>query len=199
MKLEWKDALAAIEDTVQSLDGEGEKWCEVMWMFIDKHNQNTYNSFAEKLAVYAKLNGIVKLFSDFRNKSLNYDYYEDYLLNIDIQSEVAKLLHDDDGVDLCDELVRNIISSDCLSCISSVLSSELDTATLYSMLKYFLSGYEDNEDDEEDSVELCAAEEYKNWFFDCPRTRHIIDYYCCNQATWGDSELYQWIDNFLQR
>lgn len=201
MKLEWKDALAAIEDSARYLDGEGEKWCEVMWMLVDKHKQNVYHSFSEKLAVYSRLNGIVKLFSDFRNKSIDYDYYEDYFLNIDIQAEIASMLPVNDEIELCSEFVQNIISAECTNCIASLLADKQDTAALYSMLMYFLNGYPEDTvvDEEAGNAELSAADEFDTWFTDCQRKHEITDYYCNCEVSFGNAELYQWVDSILRR
>lgn len=201
MKLAWKDAWAAIEDNARYLDGEGKKWCEVMWMLVDKHNKNVYHSFSEKLSVYSRLNGIVKLFSDFRNKSVNYDYYEDYFLDINIRDEIASLLPVNVEIELCSEFVQNIISAECTDCIASLLGDEQDTVTLYSMLMYFLNGYSEYTDvnEETENAELSTADEFDTWFTDCQRKHEITDYYCNSEVPFGNAELYQWVDEILQR
>lgn len=199
MKLEWKDAWAAIEDSARCLDGEGKKWCEVMWMLVDKHRQNVYHSFSEKLAVYSRLNGIIKLFSDFRNRSVSYEDTENYYLDIDIHTEIASMLPVNDEIELCIEFVQNIISAECTDCIASLLAEEQNTAVLYSMLMYFLKGYpEDTDVDEEaENAELSAADEFDTWFTDCQRKHEIIDYYCGCNVTFNEVDLYQWVDEIL--
>ena len=52
MKLAWKDAWAAIEDNARYLDGEGKKWCEVMWMLVDKHNKKNIVTILLKNLVF---------------------------------------------------------------------------------------------------------------------------------------------------
>ena len=72
---------------------------------------------------------------------------------------------------------------------------------MYSMLMYFLNGYSEYTDvnEETENAELSTADEFDTWFTDCQRKHEITDYYCNSEVTFGNAELYQWVDEILQR
>lgn len=196
MKIEWNEALDAIYDNVRIMDGQAEKWCEMMWIFIDEKGLNVYNSLSEKISVYSRLNGIVKIFNDFQNQSRDYSGTENYFLDIDFREDMNTILANDEITEECCDLIKEIIAIDSTKCIIPLLSNELSISTIYSMLTYFLDDYTDEEQDYDDIEEINATEEYKIWFTNNRKQNQIISE-LTNNSTLYNMRMYNWVDELF--
>lgn len=196
MKIEWKEAFEAIYDSVLNMDGQAEKWCEMMWFFIDKKGLNTYHSLSEKISVYSRLNGIVKIYYDFQNQSREYYASENYFLDINLQDQVRDILEDDESTEEYCDFVKSLISINSDKCITSLIIKEFNTSTLYSMLTYFLEDYTNEEDYDDVEEEINAIDEYKLWFTNNQKQNKIISE-LTNDSTLHNMRMYNWVEELL--
>jgi hypothetical protein len=65
MKLKWNDVKPFFEDNKVWANGLEMYWYQLVWQLLDENNLTNFHSLVEKLAVYSRLNAIIRIYNEF--------------------------------------------------------------------------------------------------------------------------------------